>query len=274
VRLPFVKMEGAGNDFVVLGPDVADRFRGEATPARITRLCDRRRGVGADGILLVTRATGPDADVALRYLNRDGTAAFCGNGTRCGAAYAAAAGLAGTSMRLATSVGTLRARIRDDGVSVEMPAPTRVEPLRLGTGEGAVTAARVVVGVPHVVIVVPDVDAVDVDTEGPAIRRHVGLGPGGANVDWVSVAPDGTLAFRTYERGVEAETLACGSGAVAVAVVVDAEDAAVAVEAGDGRTRRLRTRGGELLAGRREASGTWLDGPARAVFTGSVELPG
>lgn len=259
----FVKMEGAGNDFVVLD-DRDDAM--PPSPDEVRRLCDRRRGVGADGLLWIARIDAGSVRVA--YWNRDGGAAFCGNGARCAARHAVVEGLVdGPALTLVTDEAALEAQVTDDQVVVAMPAPTppvRVAIPELGPGLGA--ADLLSVGVPHLVFTVPDVDAIDLDAIGPVARAHPAVGPDGANVDLVARDGDGGLVLRTYERGVEGETLACGTGAVAVARV-DGADALHVV-------RRVRTRGGDWLTVTIEGEGTGararLEGPARITFAGRV----
>jgi diaminopimelate epimerase len=257
----FVKMEGAGNDFVVLDDRDGDPM---PTAAEVRHLADRRRGVGADGVLWVGRS---DVDaVLLRYWNRDGGDAFCGNGSRCAALHAVRVGLVpGPELFLRTPEATLRARVEPDAVVVDMPDPTAPRAVDLGDlipGGGA--AMLLTVGVPHVVVMVEEGDlaAVDLAVVGPRARSHPAVGAQGANVDLVARGPEGTLHLRTYERGVEAETLACGTGAVAAAVV---DGGGVA-----GGRRRVLTRGGDWLEVEIDGSRARLRGPARVTFEGRL----
>lgn len=250
----FWKMSGAGNDFVLVeGP-----VRRAAALAR--RLCDRRRGVGADGLLIVEK--GP----RLRYLNSDGSEAFCGNGSRCAAVWAAERGwTTGREFSFLTSEGELRARLAGSGRgAVAMPPPRMLrEPFSVSAAGRRWLVSHWDTGVPHAVARVPRVDAVDVAAAGRALRSHRAFGKAGANVDFVEVSGRG-LRLRTYERGVEDETLACGTGVVAAAAAAQAFGWArlpVAVVA----------RGGDTLRVFRENSRTWLEGPAQIVFTGEID---
>lgn len=246
-------MCGAGNDFVLVeGP-----VRGAAKLAR--ELCDRRRGVGADGLLVVER--GPK----LRYLNSDGSEAFCGNGSRCAAVWLSQRGWArGKSFALASSAGELRARILGRGrAAIAMPEPRLVrEAFELRAGGRAWTAQHWDTGVPHAVVVVGDLDATPVFEAGRALRSHPAFGRPGANVDFIARRPGG-LAVRTYERGVEDETLACGTGVVASAAAAEA--------LGWGRLPlKVTVRGGDTLKVFRDAGRVWLEGPAQTVFEGET----
>ncbi len=255
--IAFRKMHGAGNDFVLLDESAVDaRVLARLVPA----MCDRRRGIGADGVLRVA-PTGAGA-ISVTYWNADGSDAFCGNGTRCAVAYAYERDWVGADAVVSTVAGPCRARVRDGRVSVSMPEPEGRRRLELpGSGwDGEIETVRV--GVPHVVLVTADVGSVNLAELGPRVRRHAALGREGANVNVVRDAGPEGLELRTYERGVEAETLACGSGAAA---------AAICVRGGDGApfTVPVRVASGDLLTVTRDHDGLWLEGPAVTSFVGS-----
>ena len=215
--IPFVKMSGAGNDFIVI--DNRDGRVGDEAPDLARRVCRRRLSVGADGLILVEDH--PSADFAWRFYNADGSRpGMCGNGARCVARFARLSGIAGDEMTFATLAGTIRARVRGDRVEIDMTPPGPVaggEPIELhGTTVAPVTVDT---GVPHAVVFVEDVEAVDVVGLGRPLRHHPRFAPAGTNANFVAVQRPGRLALRTYERGVEDETLACGTGAVAAALV-------------------------------------------------------
>jgi diaminopimelate epimerase len=260
MKLRFFKMSGAGNDFVLLD----GLPRGRSGPSLARRLCDRRRGIGADGLLVVSRRGGRPR---LDYWNADGSAAFCGNGSRCAAIWIASRGRAqGRRLTLATSGGPLEASLSGKGrASVRMPAP---KGLRLGLRVAAFNRAYPVhfvdTGVPHAVVFVPDAERVDVKTLGRFLRFHKAFGKAGANVDFVHLKK-GVVHLRTYERGVEDETLACGTGVVAAAAVARALG-----EAGDRVT--VRVRGGEELHVTFADGAAWLEGPGETTFHGEVNL--
>lgn len=259
MKIHFWKMSGAGNDFVLLEGLV----KGRSGPALARILCDRRLGVGADGLLAMSRS---GKTVRLDYWNADGSAAFCGNGARCGALWAAAKGWAkGREFTLETNRGPLTARLTGKGrAEVAMPAP---KGLRLGlnvkTGGCSLQAHYVDTGVPHAVVFVPDIEKIDAVGVGRALRFHKVFGRAGANVDFVEIRKNG-LFLRTYERGVEAETLACGTGVVAaafVARVLGFEPSPV----------RVAVRGGDSLSVSFD-NGPRLEGPGKIVFSGEVSL--
>ncbi len=212
------KVEGAGNDFLLGTGDWAKRLSGE--PELAIRLCDRRLGVGADGVL----ALGPEVDgkVSLDYRNADGsTALFCANATRCAAR--AAVELYGSSPRLIveTGWGPIPAEVRGTEVALELPPPG-VLPRRLEIESPPSVGDLwlVEVGVPHLVAVAEGLAELDLGAVAPPLRRHPALGQEGANVNLYEIDADDVIAVRSWERGVEGETLCCGSGVVAVALGV------------------------------------------------------
>jgi diaminopimelate epimerase len=273
----FVKMNGAGNDFIMID----NRSGGlEAVPERIREMCDRRRGVGADGVIFLESE--PSADFRMRYYNRDGgEAEMCGNGARCVALFASALGLgrpdgSGRRLTFAAQPGLMEARVRGHRVAVSM---TDAVGLRLGVSLRVAQATEIVhfvnTGVPHAVIVVDDaaaMDPEDIVRRGRLVRFHEEFSPAGANTNFVSPGSQGIAAIRTYERGVEAETLACGTGSVAAAVVL--------AHLGKARSPvQLRTRGDDLLSVSfhledEGASRVVLEGPAMVNFEGNLEIKG
>ncbi len=269
MSLAFTKMHGAANDFVVI--DHREPFLPGDPRALFAALCDRRRGVGADGVLLLE--CDAELDFSMRYHNADGgPAEFCGNGARCLARFALDRGLgADGSVSFRTAAGPKRARALADGriaLAFGPVSPGRREEL---TVAGRPVEGRLLVaGVPHFVVPVPDVAAVPLESVAPPLRRHERFGPAGANVDFVSPRPDGRLAMRTFERGVEGETLACGSGAIASALWA-------VVEAGAPESVTVRTAGGDDLvvdfAGGPQDRTATLTGPALVAFTGEWPFP-
>ena len=271
MRIPFLKMHGAANDFVVI--DARDRELPEPLAALIIRLCDRRRRCRADGVLLLE--ADPELDYAMRYFNADGGPAdYCGNGARCLARFALEHGLGRAGrVRFRTAAGVQEARRSADGRGVEVHvgrlegAGARRELEAAGRRFGG---RLVHAGVPHFVTGVPEVTRVPVADWGAALRRHPHFGSAGANVDFAARLGGGRCAMRTFERGVEAETLACGSGAIATALWAVAE--------GDSAPLRIQTAGGDELVVAIEPAqeGGWdvrLSGPAEVGFAGEWSEP-
>lgn len=218
------KMSGSGNDFVFL--DGRASALGTWTPERIADVCARGTGVGADGLVVLEPGSAPGR-VRFHYFNSDGSrAAMCGNAALCAARLAAWLELApANGMLLETDAGELEARcLSGEGERAEITLPEVGEierpAITLGAGERSIRLTRV--GVPHLVVEVEDLDRVQLTVRGPALRRHAEAGPQGANVNFVGRKGSG-WAMRTYERGVEAETLACGTGAAACAAVLSTE---------------------------------------------------
>lgn len=266
--LRFTKMNGAGNDFVMID-NRSGQVRLEAD--RITRICDRHHGVGADGILLLEKGSN-GADFRMRYYNRDGgEAEMCGNGARCFARFAKK--VAGTTDKIsfATPAGVIAAQLHDDQVTLTMGDPSDLRlnlPLQIDGEE--VVVHYVNSGVPHVVVPISRLDMVDVRGQGATLRHHKMFLPKGANVNFLEKRGEKKIAIRTFERGVEDETLACGTGVVASAVIFSA------VENVQGQIRVLVRDGSELTVGLDRAGNQFrnvtLTGPAEFVFEGEIEV--
>lgn len=263
----FYKMSGSGNDFVMI--DARNEPAGDLDrPDWVRAVCARGTGVGADGVVFLEPSR--DAAFRIRYLNADGSlAALCGNATLCSARLAVELGAARREgFSIETDAGVLPARFVDGLPEIDLEPVSDVLPndprIRLAAGEKR--AGYVVAGVPHVVISVDDIERVDVVGRGGPIRRDPAFRQG-ANVNFVAAGPTGVWRMRTYERGVEAETLACGTGAVATAILLNgwAEvDGPVRVETRSGQTLHVRL-------GR--DAGSWLpslSGNARIVFRGAL----
>ncbi len=214
----FVKMAGGGNDFLVFEAD--GRQLSEEDRRRVSLLCRRGLSVGADGTLFLSK--GEDGRVHLDYFNADGgLASFCANGTRCAARYAVRRRLVeGESPVLETGWGVIPARVEDGRVTLALPAlPARGESVPVSGPGLPETATALNVGVPHLVIFIEgNLADLDLAHLAPPLRRHAAL-PEGANVNFVEVVGPDRIQVRTFERGVEGETLACGSGVVASATV-------------------------------------------------------
>ena len=264
----FFKMSGSGNDFVFV--DARTEPAGPLDdPASVQAICARATGVGADGLVLLE--TSLRADVCMRYLNRDGSyAALCGNASLCTARLFVELGGAarGAEFTIESESGVLRARMEGEGdqPDVDLAPVTAIRdnaPTGLALGEQRVGFAEV--GVPHLVVLCDDVEAVDVVGRGRPLRNGPAFQPGGTNVDFLARDPAGRWLMRTYERGVEGETLACGTGAVASALLLGRWGLT------QGPTVIVTRSGKELrIKSRSEAAGLvpTLSGEARIVFRG------
>lgn len=250
-QLLFSKYEGAGNDFIL----VDDRQR-KFPLEKAQRLCDRKFGIGADGVLLLQSSS--HADFCMRIFNSDGTEAeSCGNGLRCFLRFLADLGFPEKRYSIAIGERTVFGEFEGKSISIDMGVPKDLR-LHLETEMGQVHFVDT--GVPHVITF----DQVDLKIVGPLLRHHPLFQPRGANVDFVSFGEDGSLFVRTYERGVEGETLACGTGAVAVAAIVQKIYGARALYP-------ICFPGGNLTIREKEGH-FWMSGPANRVFRGILSL--
>ena len=222
-EISFTKMVGTGNDFLIV--DTLRRPAGALKaqwPAIAQAICDRRHGIGADGLLVLEPSQ--DADARMRVFNPDGSEAeMCGNGARCVARFLDhALKPRSGQVRIETAGGLLMARVNRDRVAIQMPDPTELQPdLTAHVGARQLQLGFVNTGVPHAVVPVADLDRVDVAHLGRQLRTHRMFQPRGANVDFIEAQRGAAnrLRIRTYERGVEGETLACGTGVTAAAVL-------------------------------------------------------
>ncbi len=266
--LRFTKMNGAGNDFVMI-----DNRAGEVRlePEQIVRICDRHRGVGADGILLLEKGSN-GADFRMRYYNRDGgEAEMCGNGARCFARFANKIAKAPAKISFQTPAGLIRGELQGELVTLQMSEPKDlsldIDVVASGSNEHVHFINS---GVPHVVVPVSIVADVDVRKRGEALRRHAKFSPAGANVNFIEKRGPKKISIRTYERGVEDETLACGTGVVASALIF------AATEKVDGPIGITVRSGSELAVDFKRAGDQFtnvtLTGPAEFAFEGTIDI--
>ena len=306
--VPFTKMDGAGNDFVVLDNRFL-RFTDAELGALARQACPRRTGVGADGLLALDEPNEDGAHFRMRYRNADGSrATMCGNGARCLARFAARAGLgdpappeeggggAGGGGAVAvvfdTDGGRVRAAVPDPAaasgpVTLAVPPPRDFAPtgLRDGPTPKSSRVFRIWTGTEHAVVFVPDAGREDVAATGGRLRWDGAFRPAGANVDFVEVAGPDRLVVRTFEKGVEAETQACGTGALAAALVAHLAEPAGRPAPGEPfvpapgpRRVAVEMPGGTLTVGFRIDGGAVSDltlaGPADTAFEGTLEWRG
>ncbi len=267
--VPFFKMTGGGNDFVVFDN------RKEVLPKEYgplaKKVCTRKFSIGADGMLVLERTE--EAHFRMAYFNEDGSrAAMCGNGARCIARFAYLLNIAPEKMKFITDAGILSAEIQGESVKLQMGQTTGMNldfPLELGNKE--LHLSFINTGVPHVVLLVSDPDRTEVNELGRSIRFHKQFSPEGTNVNFVRPKEEHSIIVRTYERGVEGETLACGTGVVAASLICAAKDLVKSPV-------HCLTRGGEILKvyfsknPRESFTDIYLEGPASLCFKGEVEL--
>jgi diaminopimelate epimerase len=261
--LQFYKMSASGNDFIMIDnrEKTVDRLFPDVREF-VVKVCRRRLSVGADGLILIEKSA--TADFAWRFFNADGSEAdMCGNGGRCAARFAYLNGIAGARLAFETLAGVMKAEVSDSQVKLQLTTPTDLKlDYAVALENNELFVSSVNTGVPHVILLTDDIDHAPVEELGRILRYHKAFSPQGTNVDFVKVLDKETVQLRTYERGVEGETLACGTGAVATAVVLRQKGLT-------GDTVKLWTRGGEAL---RVTVGeeVYLDGDARIVYIGRL----
>jgi diaminopimelate epimerase len=267
--LGFVKMNGAGNDFVLF--DNRER-KVRLSREQIVRLCHRQRGVGADGVLLLVPCTSGRADWAWDFHNSDGSAAeMCGNGARCFARFVQKLTGARDGLTFETGAGLITATFQGKRTTVNLTRPIDLrlhQQMPLSGGSQVLHSLNT--GVPHAVLFVADADQASVRQLGAEIRHHPHFAPDGTNVNFVQLLGPNRIRVRTYERGVEGETLACGTGLTASALIAArvhqlASPIKVRVQGGDTLEVSFTETRGEFTDVR-------LTGPADFVFEGQIEL--
>ena len=269
MRFPidFTKMSGTGNDFILIDHRTPFLAR-EEMPAFARAVCERRVSAGADGLIFIEPSD--IADFRWQFLNGDGSwAEMCGNGARCAARFAFALGIAPARMRFETVAGLIEAEVTGQSVKLKMTAPTGLrlqEKLTVNGQEQVVHSLNT--GVPHAVLFGEDIAREPVLELGRSIRFHEHFQPAGTNVNFVQQLGARALSVRTYERGVEGETLACGTGAVAAAIIaglLGQVQPPVAVTTSGGEQLTIHY----ALAGQ-EINEVYLEGPANFIYEGRL----
>lgn len=270
MNLSFYKMNGAGNDFVVIdNRSLTINLKRN----QIAQLCDRQRGIGADGLLVVEPAEA-GADFRFRYYNADGgEAEMCGNGARCFGKYTARLlGENKTHVTFETIAGTLSADIIGDNVRIAMSDPFDIELTANVHVDGLLADVHVInTGVPHAVTFTDELKNFDVVRHGAAIRYHNHFAPNGTNANFATILNDQHIAIRTYERGVEGETLACGTGMTACALIhhlLNGAPSPINVDVEGGETLEI----GFIPGPNQSFTDVTLTGPADFVFQGEITI--
>jgi diaminopimelate epimerase len=267
--LEFTKMNGAGNDFVLID-DRARKIR--LNREQVIKLCHRQRGVGADGLFLLIPCASGKADWAWEFYNSDGSVAdMCGNGARCFARFIQKVTNADGKTSFETGAGVITAAFEGDRVTVNLTRPRDLAlSQKVPVGGNAMLIHSLNTGVPHAVLFVPDADKAMVQQLGVEIRYHPHFAPKGTNVNFAQVVGPNHIRVRTYERGVEGETLACGTGVTASALIASRvhgfkSPVNVTVQGGDLLEVSFKEEGGEF-------SDVQLTGPAEFVYEGRIEI--
>jgi len=263
MKIPFFKMSGSGNDFIII--DNRSRLM-ENIPIQdfVRAVCRRNISLGADGLILIQKPRIAGSDFSWRFFNADGSEAeMCGNGGRCAARYAVINGIAGKNLSFETLAGIIHAEVTGDRSKIELPSPQKPDmSINLSVDGEDLLMHFINTGVPHVVLFIDNIADAQVYALGKKIRFHQRFQPAGTNVNFVSVVDSSRLCVRTYERGVEDETLACGTGSVAAALIA----AALGMVSSP---VQVKTRGEEILS-------VYCDNPAypfgRVCLEGAVRV--
>jgi diaminopimelate epimerase len=265
--IPFFKMSGSGNDFIIIDHRVPLLINADLS-VLIPKICQRKQSVGADGFILIEPSD--RVDFKWRFFNSDGSLAeMCGNGARCAARFAYLNNIAGPEMSFETEAGVIAAAVTGEQVKIQMTDPFDMQLGRqIDLSNDSMVLSVVNTGVPHAVLWVDDLGAAAVVEMGRKIRFHQAFAPAGTNVNFAALQGERLIAIRTYERGVEDETLACGTGAVASALMA-------AAEKGLASPVHVHTRSGGVLTiyfqrDGQEFSQVFLEGDARVVYQGEM----
>ncbi|MDP2904683.1 MAG: diaminopimelate epimerase [Candidatus Omnitrophota bacterium] len=266
-KMNFTKMVASGNDFVVVSGGLKLGAQGLSNLAK--NACDRKFGVGADGMLVLEKSR--VADARMRIFNADGSEAeMCGNGARCAVLYISRSSSVfrcSSKHSIQTKAGIILYELKGDNIKIKLTDPKGIRmDIPVAINDRSLRINFINTGVPHAVVFVSGIDAIDVPGLGREIRYHQEFAPAGTNVDFVEIIGDNVLRVRTYERGVEDETLACGTGSVASAIIY-------ALKADTSKMINVSTAGGEVLKvyfarSHERINNVWLEGRAKVVYTG------
>jgi len=262
-ELEFFKMSASGNDFIIIDNrdgKVYDSFKD--LNEFIVKICRRHHSVGADGLILIEKSE--SHDFRWRFFNADSSEAeMCGNGGRCAARFAYVNGIAEARMTFETLAGIIKAEVQDKRVKLQLTAPTDLRlDYPVGLEDKEIFLSSVNTGVPHAVLLVDDVDYMPVEELGRLVRYHKVFGTKGTNVDFAQVIDRQNVKIRPYERGVEGETYACGTGAVATGVILREKGLLE-------NPVNIITKGGETLKVYINEE-VYLEGDARIIFIGEL----
>jgi diaminopimelate epimerase len=262
-KIAFTKMVASGNDFIVIAPGTEYRTLNELA----IKLCDRKYGIGADGMLVLEKSR--KADIRMRIFNADGSEAeMCGNGARCVALYINTEHRTpNTERTIETKAGIIRAHVKGNNIKIKLTEPKNIKlDLPINVNNRNLKVNFIDTGVPHTVIFSSGLEKIDVFNLGQLIRYHKKFAPRGTNVDFIEALGSNSVAIRTYERGVENETLACGTGSVASALIFALKSKAkdrvyVGTKSGETLSVYFKRIGNKL-------NDVWLEGKASSVFKG------
>jgi diaminopimelate epimerase len=265
-KIEFVKMVAAGNDFVV-SEAKSQKQKAKSLSILAKNICDRKFGAGADGLLWLEKSR--KADLRMRIFNADGSEAeMCGNGARCAALYKVKSKNKKAKIKLETKAGIIDSEINGDKVRIKLTAPKSIKldvPVKVGGRQIRVNFINT--GVPHAVVFTQGLEKIDILPLGRLLRYHKDFSPRGTNVDFIEILSRNSIRIRTYERGVEDETLACGTGSVAAALIFS-------LKTGCGEKVLVHTQSNEILKVYFKKSGerfmdVWLEGKSKKAYEGA-----
>lgn len=266
-NIKFTKMNGSGNDFIIID-NMNKKFSSDEFRNFVPALCRRKLSVGADGVIILEPSA--TADFKWRFFNSDGSEAeMCGNGSRCAAKFAFMNKIAGKNLKFETIAGIIEAEVKKDSVKVLMTEPFNLKlDYEIYINNKKYFISSINTGVPHVVKFVKELENYDVKRMGALIRYHEFFQPNGTNVNFVSVIDKTTLMIRTYERGVEDETLACGTGSVAAALIAYKKEFVK-------EPVKVKNMGGETLIiyfeeNKNKFKKVFLEGDAKVIYEGNL----
>lgn len=272
--MDFAKLQGSGNDFILIDNrdgkvyETIERL-GVCLKEFVVKLCEFHTGIGADGLILIEDPESPENDFRWQFFNADGSEAeMCGNGSRCAVRFCYDLGIVDEKVRFETLAGVIKAEVLDGGkrVKVQLTPPSEPQEKVLDVNGEKIEGIFINTGVPHFVVPVRDIDKIDVKKLGREIRFHEEFQPKGTNVNFIEPVSENAIRIRTYERGVEAETLACGTGATAGAIVAYLKGLVKEVPV------EVKTKSGEILKIEfdEDLREVFLDGSVYKVFEGTL----
>lgn len=268
-EIDFIKMSGGGNDFILIDNRRDIIRKNRSGIAR--KLCQRKISVGADGLILIEKAR--SQHFRMRIFNPDGSEPeMCGNGSRCAAFFAYTKKIAPSRMRIQTKAGEIQAQVKNKSVKVNLTPPKNMKlDYILDVDEKKISVNSINTGVPHVVIYTADLGKMDVKGMGGKIRFHSLYAPEGTNVDFIKITSPHSISIRTYERGVESETLACGTGATAASIIAGMKglvSSPVKVKTAGGEELKIYFSKNDAL----KVSNVFLEGKVEVVYRGKIRI--
>ena len=269
VKIPFTKMNGSGNDFIVID-NRTEFLNNDYKRGFVQRVCTPKTSIGADGVIFIENSE--TSDFRWDFYNSDGSSAeMCGNGCRCTALYAHEYQITGRKMNFETIAGVISAEVNENSIKVRMITPKDFrQDIDLFLDKNKIKVDYLNTGVPHAIIFCTNLESQDLQNIGSKVRYHSKFTPEGTNVDLIQITDRQNLKIRTYERGIEGETLACGTGAVASAILAERKglvDPPVEVKTMSGDILKVHF---DIIQSTGSFGEVFLEGPAKTTFEGTI----